>query len=61
LKERVMAYGKTSGMAVRKAAAKKNSTSKKPAKKKAAFKPCSTCPSPAKCKKMGKCMRKKGY
>jgi len=56
-----MAYGKTSGMAVRKAAAKKNSTSKKPAKKKAAFKPCSTCPSPAKCKKMGKCMRKKGY
>ncbi len=56
-----MPYGKTSGMAVRKAAAKKKSAPKKPAKKKAAFKPCSTCPSAAKCKKMGKCMRKKGY
>lgn len=56
-----MPYGKTSGMAVRKAAAKKKSTSKTPVKKSTAFKPCRTCPSPSKCKKMGKCMGKKGY
>jgi hypothetical protein len=26
--------------------------------KKAAFKPCAGCPNPAKCKAMGKCMKK---
>ena len=26
--------------------------------KKAAFKPCPGCPNPAKCKAMGKCMKK---
>ena len=26
--------------------------------KKTAFKPCASCPSPAKCKAMGKCMKK---
>lgn len=26
--------------------------------KKKAFKPCATCPNPAKCKAMGKCMKK---
>lgn len=31
----------------------------KPAAKKAAFKPCAGCPAPAKCKAMGKCMKKK--
>jgi hypothetical protein len=30
-----------------------------PAKKGAAFKPCSKCPSPAKCKAAGKCALKK--
>ena len=25
-----------------------------------AFKPCPTCPNPAKCKAMGKCMKKMG-
>lgn len=27
--------------------------------KKGAFKPCAGCPAPAKCKAMGKCMKKK--
>lgn len=32
---------------------------KKPAAKKAAFKPCRGCPTPAACKKAGKCKGKK--
>lgn len=40
-----MAYGKTMMMA------------KAPAGKKAAFKPCPGCPSPAKCKAAGKCLK----
>jgi len=31
----------------------------RPSKKKAAFKPCKGCPSPATCKRMGKCKKKK--
>ena len=31
---------------------------KKPATKKPMFKPCKGCPSPAKCKAAGKCMKK---
>lgn len=33
-------------------------TRTEPAKKKMMFKPCAGCPSPAKCKAMGKCMKK---
>ena len=32
---------------------------KKTTKKKTAFKPCKGCPSPATCKRMGKCKKKK--
>lgn len=35
----------------------KGNTMKKPAPK---FKPCASCPSPAKCRAMGKCMKKSG-
>ena len=36
---------------------KKKPTVKKSTRK-AAFKPCKGCPAPAKCKKMGRCMKK---
>ena len=45
-----------------KAAKKRHEAKESPAKERAekkGFKPCRGCPSPAKCKKAGKCMKKK--